>query len=173
MTDEVLICATAFAVYAAAAVRRMDAMPAVLTLDGFDFSWRHPLRMGADDIHLPNLFRPDACLIERPVDAQGVSRLRELARDLVPFQIASLASAAILFAGVPMAAARTSLLLVLIGAYVASSLVVVGTFATSTALGRIGVLDPGMARILLAAAISPPTAINLARDVAQARLMHQ
>lgn len=168
MNDEMTLASVAFMVYALSSVRRMDRMPAVLRLDGADFGLRIPIRLRGARFYLPNPFRPDTCLIERPTSTHEIDLLRNLARDLVPFQIASLLSAAIVWLAMPIMATRMPLLPVLVATFAASAVVVIGAFMFSS-IGRGNRLDrTDVLRLATAAIISPPVAANLARDVARA-----
>lgn len=168
MNDEITLAAVAFAVYTLSSIRRMDRMPATLRLDGADFGLRTPIRAGAARFYVPNPFRPDTCLIDRPVSKADADRIRTLARDLVPFQIAALLSAATVWIAMPYLAGRMPLLPVLIGTFVMSGCIVVGSFVVSSLGHGIAIGRSDAARIVLAAVISPPVAANLARDVARA-----
>lgn len=168
MNDVMALASVAFTVYALSSIRRMNRMPAALRLDGADFGLRIPIRLGTARYYLPNPFRPDTCLVERPRTTDEIDPLRRLARDLVPFQIASLMNAAIIWVAMPVMAARMPLLPVLVATFFASAIVVVGAFVVSSIghgndLGRTDVL-----RLATAAILSPPVAANLARDVAKA-----
>lgn len=168
MNDEMALASVAFTVYALSSVRRMNRMPAALRLDGADFGLRIPIRLGTARYYLPNPLRPDTCLIDRPRSAAEIVLLRNLARDLIPFQIASLLSAAIVWLAMPVMAARMPMLPVLVATFFASAVVVVGAFVVSW-IDRGNRLDrTDVLRLATAAIISPPVAANLARDVARA-----
>lgn len=118
---------------------------------------------------MPNPFRPDACLVERPRTVVEVGELRALANDLAPFQISSVLCASTVCLGIPVMASSMSLLHVLLVVFVSSASIVLAAFLASRMLGGVTLGRAATSRLIAAAIISPPVAGNLARDVARMR----